>query len=86
VLARIGKLDECHTALENAQKSLAAEERKYWIVGIGSYWYDYVVTSLGEAGPSPVVMRGKETIDLLIGQAFGLWETDSPSEKMPLRL
>jgi tetratricopeptide (TPR) repeat protein len=80
VLARTGKLDECHAALENAQRSPAAEERKYWIVGLGSYWYDYVVTSLGEAGPSPVVMRTKETRY----QISGRWETNPFSQKMPV--
>ena len=71
VLTRTGNFDEGHSALRNAQKSLATEKRKYWIVGLGSYWYDYVVTSLGEAGPSPVVMRSKKTNDLLINQIFG---------------
>jgi hypothetical protein len=61
VLARIGNLGECHATLENAQKSLAAEEQKYWIVGLGSYWYDYVVTTLGKVGPNPVVTQPQET-------------------------
>ncbi|KAJ5714322.1 uncharacterized protein N7483_011503 [Penicillium malachiteum] len=82
VLIRTGKLVECHSALENAQKSLAAEERKYWIVGLGSYWYDYVVTSLGKAGPSPVVMRDKEVNDALINQIFGRGETNASLQRM----
>ncbi|EAS28261.3 uncharacterized protein CIMG_09465 [Coccidioides immitis RS] len=55
VLARVGDVTGCETSLSKAEKSLAVEERKYWIVGLGSYWYDYIVTALGSEGSSPVV-------------------------------
>ncbi|KMU81442.1 hypothetical protein CISG_09013 [Coccidioides immitis RMSCC 3703] len=55
VLARVGDVTGCQTSLSKAEKSLAVEERKYWIVGLGSYWYDYIVTALGSEGSSPVV-------------------------------
>ncbi|QVM13232.1 hypothetical protein D8B26_007846 [Coccidioides posadasii str. Silveira] len=55
VLARVGDITGCQTTLTKAEKSLAVEERKYWIVGLGSYWYDYIVTALGSEGSSPVV-------------------------------
>ncbi|KAI1972184.1 hypothetical protein LOZ35_004696 [Ophidiomyces ophidiicola] len=52
---QLGRLQESLASLERAEESLAFEERKYWIVGLGTYWYDYVVTTLGKTGPSPVV-------------------------------
>ncbi|KMU85898.1 hypothetical protein CIHG_03427 [Coccidioides immitis H538.4] len=55
VLARVGDVTGCQASLSKAEKSLAVEERKYWIVGLGSYWYDYIVTALGSEGSSPVV-------------------------------
>ncbi|KAK2753074.1 hypothetical protein FQN55_005034 [Onygenales sp. PD_40] len=58
-LYRSGKVEESRVTYEAAEKSLAAEERKYWIVGLGSYWYDYVVTPLGGTGPNPVVKEPK---------------------------
>ncbi|KAK5994660.1 Protein SERAC1-like protein [Cladobotryum mycophilum] len=55
VLFQTGDMEGSHAALERAKVSLQFEERKYWIVGLGSYWYDYVVTELGQTGPNPIV-------------------------------
>jgi tetratricopeptide (TPR) repeat protein len=80
-LFRIGDLDASLVTLENAKKSLAAEDRKYWIVGLGSYWYDYVVLPLGETGPNPIVIQPKNiranAQDRLIDQLFGPWEPNT---------
>ncbi|KAI1950901.1 hypothetical protein LOZ57_001449 [Ophidiomyces ophidiicola] len=53
---QLGCLEESQVSLRQAKESLAFEGRKYWIVGLGTYWYDYVVTMLGKTGPSPVVV------------------------------
>lgn len=80
VLYRIGDLEKCHAAIESAEKSLAVEKRKYWIVGLGSYWYDYVVTDLGKAGPNPVVTQNvMERRNCLVDRIFGPWEITTKS-------
>ncbi|EFQ99028.1 LipA and NB-ARC domain-containing protein [Nannizzia gypsea CBS 118893] len=52
---RMKKIDESEKTLRRAKASLAADDRKYWIVGLGSYWYDYVVCPLGKDGPDPII-------------------------------
>ncbi|EFE44249.1 LipA and NB-ARC domain protein [Trichophyton verrucosum HKI 0517] len=52
---RTGKFDESKKTLCRAKTSLAADDRKYWIVGLGSYWYNYVVCPLGETGSDPII-------------------------------
>lgn len=85
VLYRIGKIEESHSTFENAQKSLATEKRKYWIVGLGSYWYEYIATAIGEAGPNPVIPQSKEAIvqdyDHIIEQFFGSDGSSTSSQK-----
>ncbi|KAI1942772.1 hypothetical protein LOZ66_001179 [Ophidiomyces ophidiicola] len=53
---QLGCLEESQVSLRQAKESLAFEGRKYWIVGLGTYWYDYVVTTLEKTDPSPVVV------------------------------
>lgn len=55
MLTQAGDINGSLDALETAKVSLQFEDRKYWIVGLGSYWCDYVVTELGETGPCPIV-------------------------------
>lgn len=53
---KLNLAEEAKISFENAKKSLATEERKYCIVGLGSYWYDYVVTpTLDQSGKDTVV-------------------------------
>ncbi|EGD86493.2 hypothetical protein H112_04985 [Trichophyton rubrum D6] len=52
-----GRITESQVTLEMAMQSLAAEERKYWIVGLGSYWFDYIQAPLGQIGQSKVIVE-----------------------------
>lgn len=74
VLYQTGDLDGSKDTLEKAKASLETENRKYWIVGLGTYWYDYVVTELGHTGPNPVVEgageRAPERPGTLVSQLF----------------
>ncbi|KAK2863661.1 hypothetical protein FQN49_004117 [Arthroderma sp. PD_2] len=54
---RGGKVQDSQVTLKNAKESLAAEGRKYWIVGLGSYWLDYIQVPLGETGSSEVIVQ-----------------------------
>ncbi|PYH46386.1 LipA and NB-ARC domain protein [Aspergillus saccharolyticus JOP 1030-1] len=56
ILSRIGRYDECQQVIKQAQKNIADEKGRYWIVGLGSYWYDYIVTVLGSEGRNPVIL------------------------------
>lgn len=74
VLTRMRNVDDSRIAFEAAKRSL------------GSYWYDYVITNLGEAGPNPVVAPLKENIacrDHLINEIFALQHLPSWLTKPP---
>jgi tetratricopeptide (TPR) repeat protein len=82
VLFHTKSIQESYATLENAKKSFAIEERKYWIVGLGSYWYDYVVTDLGAEGPDPVIRQQQrdsreKARDCFVDQIFGPWGAES---------
>lgn len=60
ILARTEGVNKSREMFEKARKSLEVEERKYWSPGLGSYWYDYVVTTPGEAGPNPIIAQSEK--------------------------
>ncbi|KAM5430281.1 hypothetical protein McanCB56680_004946 [Microsporum canis] len=75
---RADKILESQETLKVAKESLAAEERKYWIVGLGSYWLDYILAPLGEIGQSEVMVEcdsyseeDEERREKLLSDLFG---------------
>ncbi|KAF3896736.1 LipA and NB-ARC domain-containing protein [Trichophyton interdigitale] len=60
---RMGKFDESEKTLCRAKASLSTDDRKYWIVGLGSYWYNYVVCPLGETGSDPIIRNTSREAD-----------------------
>lgn len=58
VLYRLGRFRESSKLLDEAKSDLAREGRKFWIVGLGSYWFDYVTglpMPTGDSGGVPAV-------------------------------
>ncbi|RDL37962.1 uncharacterized protein BP5553_05395 [Venustampulla echinocandica] len=48
VLYHTGREDEAIINVQKAEVALKVEGRRYWIVGLGSYWFDYVCVPLGD--------------------------------------
>ncbi|EFQ96871.1 LipA and NB-ARC domain-containing protein [Nannizzia gypsea CBS 118893] len=72
------EVTESRTTLQLAMQSLAAEKRKYWIVGLGSYWFDYIQAPLGQIGQSKVIIepdayseKEEQSRERLIADLFG---------------
>lgn len=59
-LFRLGRKSQAEATYKKAQASLEHEGPKFWIVGLGTYWYSFVKVPLGESGPSPM-LRNKST-------------------------
>jgi tetratricopeptide (TPR) repeat protein len=70
VLYQLGDKEEAANQLEIAETSFKAEGRRYWMVGMGSYWFDYVHVPLGEFGPEVVVHQISPSIHQSLGALF----------------
>ncbi|KAI9847786.1 MAG: hypothetical protein M1837_001679 [Sclerophora amabilis] len=47
-LLKLGKREESSATLSQAKIDLASEGRKYWIVGLNSYWFDFVAQCMSD--------------------------------------
>lgn len=48
VLLKMGNTDEALPVLSDAKQKIALSKHKYWVVGLGSYWFKYVSGQLEE--------------------------------------
>ncbi|KAF2677949.1 hypothetical protein K458DRAFT_395422 [Lentithecium fluviatile CBS 122367] len=70
VLQSLNRSEEASSCLETAEEILKVEGKRFYVVGLGSNWFDYVHVLLGEVGPDCIasqdaLISGTNTSSLL---------------------
>jgi len=69
VLYQLDQPDDAEEVRKQAQSCLDADGRKYWLVALGSYWYEFVQVPLGESGPLTIARENPSHVDDMYGMS-----------------